>query len=106
MTIIDTEAPPTGEQVPAFDATVYDLDVPTLDGHRSDTIIVGIGSIALDRTDVDDLELVNDTLHLGAEVELKVRARVVRKGMRNVIQADGVSNEFSVGLRVLSIEAA
>ncbi len=89
-----------------FDASKYDLPIPRMDGHKADTIVLAFSSYNLDRTSEDDLALISDSLVLGQDVELVLRGRVIRKGFRNVVREDGVSNEFGVGLRVNSVEAA
>lgn len=88
-----------------FDASKYDLPIPRMDGHKADTIVLALGAVNLDRTSDDDLAMI-ETLILGEEVELVIKARVIRKGFRNIVREDGVSNEFGVGLRVYSVEAA
>ena len=89
-----------------FDASKYDLPIPRMDGHKADTIVLALSSFNLDRTSEDDLALIEELLILGQEVELHVKARVIRKGFRNVVREDGVSNEFGVGLKVHAVEAA
>ena len=92
------------DQEPAFDASVYDLPIPTLDGHKADKLVLAFsGQLELDRTSHEDLDFVQ-ALSLGRDVELKVTATVTKKGFTlspgGEEKAD--STGYGVGLKVHS----
>lgn len=63
----------------AFDASIYDLPIPTIDGLKADKLAIIItGRIDLDRTSVDDLEQINN-LQLGRPLTLTCQATCVGK---------------------------
>ena len=66
-------------QPEVFDASVYDLPIPKVDGIKADKLaIVLTGSIDIDRTNNDDLELLNQFM-LGKPCQLIVEAVCVGK---------------------------
>jgi hypothetical protein len=71
------EAEPTLEPdetgaAPAFDASVYRLNIPEVDGVDAENIVITFGGqVELDMTDEKQLGFFND-LKLGKEVELRV----------------------------------
>jgi len=66
-------------QAPAFDATIYDLPIPKVDGLKADRleIVVG-GSVKLDRTSRTDLDLISD-FKVGERATLTVEVVCVGK---------------------------
>lgn len=63
----------------AFDASVYDLPIPKVDGIKADKLSISVtGDIKLDRTDATDLNLVNG-FQLGETYELRVQVVCVGK---------------------------
>lgn len=72
-------APSSVEQVEAFDASVYDLPIPVVDGLKADRLKLSLsGAVDLDRTSEDDLAWL-ESLKLGRDVQLTVTATVVGK---------------------------
>lgn len=97
----------TTDQVAVFDRSIYDLPIPSADGHKADKLVVSFsGQLELDRTSVDDLDFL-ETLSLGRDVELRVIATVAKKGFTltpgGEEKAD--STGYGVGLKVHSVEA-
>jgi hypothetical protein len=73
MTVTATE-----EQI--FDASSYELPIPSLDGHKADRLAVTFtGGVDLDRTSEEDLDFVGG-LRLGQQITLTVTATVTKKG--------------------------
>ena len=98
MTVVDEEA--------IFDATSYDLPIPSQDGHKADNLTIAFsGGVSLDRTSEEDLALV-DELTLGKEVTLTVTAVVTKKGFTLSPGRDEnpETTGYGVGLKVNSIE--
>ena len=98
MTVVDETA--------IFDATSYDLPIPSQDGHKADRLSIAFsGGVDLDRTSEEDLALV-DSLVLGAEVELRITATVTKKGFTFAAGKDDGPEQtgFGVGLKVHSLE--
>lgn len=76
-------------QEPAFDASVYDLPIPTIDGLKADKLRLNLtGTVELDRTNIDDLEWL-DTLKLGRQTTLTVEAVVTGKPQSYQPSEDG-----------------
>ena len=95
-------------QEQAFDTTVYDLPIPKLDGHKADKLTIAFsGSVELDRTNSDDLELI-DALTLGRDVEMRVTATVTRKGFTLAAGKEDApeTTGYGVGMKVHSLEVA
>jgi len=89
-----------------FDASRYALPIPALDGLKADKLSVSLtGTVDLDRTSVDDLELA-EALRLGGNVELLVRASVAVKRFTHATRGDDQHVAYSATLRVTSLEAA
>ena len=100
-----TTAVATDEEA-IFDASSYDLPIPTQDGHKADRLSIAFsGGVDLDRTSEEDLALV-DELTLGKEVTLTVTAIVTRKGFTLNPGKDENPNTtgWGVGLKVHSLE--
>jgi hypothetical protein len=98
MTVVDETA--------IFDATSYDLPIPSQDGHKADRLAISFsGGVELDRTSEEDLALV-DELTLGKEVTLSVTAIVTKKGFTLTAGRDETpeTTGYGVGLKVNSIE--
>ena len=98
----------TVDQEQAFDAAVYDLPIPKLDGHKADKLVISFsGQVELDRTSAEDLELV-EGLMLGRDVEMQVTATVSKKGFTLSAGKDEAPDTtgYGVGLRVHSLEVA
>lgn len=90
----------------AFDASVYDLPIPTEDGHKADKLVVSFsGSVELDRTSADDLDLV-ESLRLGREVTMRVSGPVTRKGFGLSGGKDDApeTTTYGVSVKVQSLE--
>lgn len=84
------------------------LAIPGLDGYRADRLaLMFSGSVDLDRTNEDDLELVNG-LKLGSTVEFKVQATVTKKGFTLSVGKEDSPDQtgYGVGLKVHSLEVA
>lgn len=97
----------TATQEQAFDAGVYDLPIPRLDGHKADKLTLSFsGSVELDRTSEDDLGLI-DSLMLGRDCELHLVATVTRKGFTLQVGKDDSpeTTGYGVGFKIHSIEA-
>lgn len=72
-------SPAAPAQATAFDPAPYDLPIPKIDGLKADRLAVSFaGTIELDRTDQDDLDLING-LRLGRDVPLEITATCVGK---------------------------
>lgn len=83
-----------------FDPAPYDLPIPSLDGQKADKVILSFGgSMELDRTNEDDLQLI-DSLLLGRDVRLSIIASVAGKGFTCSVKEDGDSTGYRVQLRV------
>jgi hypothetical protein len=95
---------PTATDDSIFDASAYDLPIPKLDGHKADKLTLSFGgSLELDRTLEDDLELI-ERLHLGENVTLTVEAVVAGKGFSHQTKGeDGEQVGYQVRLRVTSL---
>lgn len=87
-----------------FDGTRYQQPVPTLDGHRADTLKVAFGgAVEIDLMIEDDLEWFK-TLQFGQEVELRVTAKVAKVGWAHKTGADDAETvTHTLGLAVHSI---
>jgi hypothetical protein len=91
-----------------FDATSYDLPIPSQDGHKADRLSVSFsGGVDLDRTSEEDLDLV-ETLTLGQEINLRITATVTKKGFTFAAGKEDSpeTTGYGVGLRVHSLEVA
>ena len=100
MTVVDEEA--------IFDATSYDLPIPSQDGHKADRLSIAFsGGVDLDRTSEEDLALV-DELTLGKQVTLTVTAIVTKKGftLSPGREENPEQTGYGVGLKVNSLEVA
>ena len=98
----------TETQESAFDAGVYDLPIPSLDGNKADRLAVSFsGGLELDRTSEEDLEFLK-TLRLGRTVQLSVEAIVTRSGFTYAAGREDEDDRtgFGVGLKVVSVEVA
>jgi hypothetical protein len=98
MTVVDETA--------IFDATSYDLPIPSQDGHKADRLSIAFsGGVDLDRTSEEDLALV-DELTLGKEVTLTVTAIVTKKGftLSPGREENPESTGYGVGMKVTSLE--
>lgn len=96
----------TTTQEQAFDAAAYELPIPRLDGHKADKLTLAFsGSIELDRTSEDDLELI-ESMRLGRDVTLQVTATVARKGFTLSAGKDDAPEQtgYGVGLKVHTLE--
>lgn len=103
---MSTIAPPGDAQAQAFDASQYDLPIPTQDGHRADLLRLAIGGQTdLDLYDQTALEFLN-SLKLGRELDLTIRVRVAgtawRHGLKGEDDQDHVVHQ--VGLKVIGID--
>jgi hypothetical protein len=97
-------APDIDESV--FDASAYDLNIPTHDGFKAVTLDIRFsGAGSLDRTSEDDLALL-EAARLGREIRLIVVGEVGAKGFRLNRNAE---NEGQLGytctVKVISVEA-
>lgn len=84
------------------------LPIPTADGHKADKLVLAFGgSIELDRTDEDDLELIN-SLELGGELEFVVEGAIGGKVWSQPARAeDGTTTTtYRVGIRINSCQRA
>lgn len=100
-------APLTNDEA-IFDASSYDLPIPSQDGRKADRLAIAFsGGVDLDRTSEEDLALI-DTLVLGGEVELRITATVTKKGFTFASGKDDSPDAtgYGVGLRVNSLEVA
>ncbi len=89
-----------------FDASRYDLPIPSQDGHKADKLIVSMsGGLELDRTSEEDLAFI-EGLMLGQEVTLTVTATVTKKGFTFTPGKDEGPPQagYGVGIRVHSLE--
>lgn len=96
----------TEPQEQAFDAAVYDLPIPAQDGHKADKLVISFsGSVELDRTNADDLDLV-ESLRLGREVTMRVSGPVTRKGFGLSGGKDDApeTTTYGVSVKVQSLE--
>jgi hypothetical protein len=92
-------------QEQAFDASAFDLPIPRdRYGRKADKLVVSLGSIELDRTSEDDLNVFNALEH-GNYVELRVVAFVAQAS--DVAKVDGEGEEeteMKRSLRVTRVE--
>jgi hypothetical protein len=90
-----------------FSAESYNLPVPTMDGYKAVSLELRFsGTGRLDRTSLDDLELL-EADRLGNPVRLIVVGEFVGKGFRLKRNSDGEGElSYSSTVRVLSVEAA
>jgi len=96
------------DETAIFDATSYDLPIPSQDGHKADRLSIAFsGGVDLDRTSEEDLALV-DELTLGKEVTLTVTAIVTKKGftLNPGRDENPETTGYGVGLKVNSLEVA
>jgi hypothetical protein len=95
----------TGELVGGelFDPKPYTTPVPTLDGHRADTVkLTFAGGVEIDLMIEDDLEWFK-SLRFGQELELHVTATVAKTGWTIKTSADGDETvAHTLGLNVHS----
>jgi hypothetical protein len=76
-------------QTQVFDPSPFDLPIPTVDGLKADKLRVSFtGTIDLDRTDLDDLELL-EKLKLGRDYPFTVEATCVSKPQAYSPSEDG-----------------
>jgi hypothetical protein len=90
-----------------FSAESYNLPIPSLDGFRAVELELRFsGAGKLDRTSVDDLELL-EAARLGNEVLLLVRGEISGKGFKlNRSRDEQGELSHNATVRVLSVEAA
>lgn len=99
---------PAIDESAIFDATSYDLPIPSLDGHKADRLAITFsGGVDLDRTSEEDLSFI-DNLMLGQEVTLSVTAVVTKKGFTLSPGKDEgpETTGYGVGLKVHSLEVS
>lgn len=99
-------AAPAAREDTVFDASIYDLPIPSEDGNKADRIVVTFsGSVELDRTSTDDLDFL-EQLRLGRDVELSVTCLVTKKGFGYSPgkEDEAGSTGYGVGLKVHSVE--
>jgi len=91
---------------PVFDASVYDLNIPKVDGIRAQKLSVRFqGSCYLDRTSEDDLVFL-EAMRLGVPVRLIITGLPVGKGfsLRPARDDDDGELSYSCSLRVEAVE--
>lgn len=96
----------TVTQPAAFDATVYDLPIPKADGMKADRLAITVtGTINLDRTDAEHLEMLN-RFQLGQEATILCKAVCVGKPSTYRPGDDEHAGELSIRtvLRVISVD--
>lgn len=88
-----------------FDASSYDLEIPKLDGHKADRLILSFGGqVELDRTDEDALEMLKE-MRLGRQVRFTVEAVVAGKGFAHAAKGEDEEQVgYQVRLKVHSVE--
>jgi hypothetical protein len=87
-----------------FDAASYDLNIPTLDGHRAVKLNIRFsGAGSLDRTSENDLALL-EAARLGREVRLIVTGTIATKTYA-LGTGDDEELSFACTVRVASVEA-
>ena len=96
----------TGPEGGIFDATAYDLPIPSKDGHRADTLKIGLGgAVELDLYDEDALAFIQG-LRLGQELELTVTVRVATSGWQHSLKGEAQDDHavYAVGLKAHSLD--
>ncbi len=91
-----------------FDASKYDLPIPKDPrGRKADKVAIGVGgTLELDRTSEDDLELVNG-LRSGSVKEVLLRASVAGESWTYAEDEEGNTEpRCQVRLKVHAVEAA
>jgi hypothetical protein len=87
-----------------FDASAYDLNIPTLDGRKATNLDIRFsGSGSLDRTSEDDLALL-EAMRIGAPVRLIVTGTINGKTFR-LGGTDDDEMSYACTVRVASVEA-
>ena len=96
----------TREDDEIFAADSYNLNIPTIDGHRAMKLAVRFsGTGDLDRTSADDLALL-EAMRMGAPVRLIITGEISGKGF-SLARKPGDEGELSYTctVRVESVEA-
>jgi hypothetical protein len=89
-----------------FDATAYDLPIPTKDGHRADVLKLALGgAVELDLYDEAALAFL-DSLKLGQELELTVTVRVAGSGWQHSLKGEAQDDHavYAVSLKAHSLD--
>jgi hypothetical protein len=95
---------PTDIDDVVFDASAYDLNIPTLDGRKATNLDIRFsGSGRLDRTSADDLALL-EAMRIGAPVRLIVTGTINGKAFR-LGGTDDDEMSYACTVRVASVEA-
>ena len=88
-------------QLAALDASQYDLPIPTVDGLKADKVpLVFTGSLDLDRTDLEHLDLAN----LSGEAELYVKVVCTGKSASfRYVEGEAGEMVYRTHLRVVAL---
>ncbi len=98
-----TSVIPTDPPADLFPGSAYDLPIPKVDGKKADKLVLSIGgTIELDRTDQDDLDLI-EALELGRDTTLTVAGTVAAKGFAFKATDDDEATTFQVKVRVHTV---
>lgn len=89
----------TSQDQDLFPGSAYDLPIPKLDGHKADKLVIALGgTIELDRTSSEDLDLIA-ALDLGTDIELAIVAAVAGKGFALKASEGDETTTYRISLR-------